>query len=180
MPLAGFVLVGGIVAEIINAVIGEVILLAVIGFFKKGLRPTSEPKPQLNATIHGATSLRPCRFPGDVSRLTICVEGLLNLRQASPSLAFAAPRPTKMGDRASAVEQVLEPRMDYTKLALPDLANAIIQTERAIRRCKEILDDLRQPKTMGLQAVVEATRGLLPMLEEDLKTLEKAYTSKRK
>jgi len=24
------------------------------------------------------------------------------------------------------------------------------------------------------------TRGLLPMLEEDLKTLEKAYTSKRK
>ena len=70
--------------------------------------------------------------------------------------------------------------MDYTKLALPDLANAIIQTERAIRRCKEILDDMRQPKTMGLRAVVEATRGLLPMLEEDLKTLEKAYTSKRK
>jgi hypothetical protein len=36
--------------------------------------------------------------------------------------------------------------MDYTKLALPELANAIIQTERAIRRCKEILDDMRQPK----------------------------------
>jgi hypothetical protein len=70
--------------------------------------------------------------------------------------------------------------MDYTKLALPELANGIIQTERAIRRCKEILDDLRQPKTMGLQAVVETTRGLLPMLEEDLKILEKAYTSKRK
>jgi hypothetical protein len=70
--------------------------------------------------------------------------------------------------------------MDYTKLALPELANGIIQTERAIRRCKEILDDLQRPKTMGLQAVVEATRGLLPMLEEDLKTLEKAYTSKRK
>ena len=35
LPLAGFVLVGGIVAEIINAVIGEAILLAVIGFFKK-------------------------------------------------------------------------------------------------------------------------------------------------
>ena len=33
----------------------------------------------------------PCRFPSYVSRLTICVEGLLNLRQASPSLAFAAP-----------------------------------------------------------------------------------------
>ena len=49
--------------------------------------------------------------------------------------------------------------MDYTKLALPDLANAIIQTERAIRRCKEILDNMQQPKTMGLQAVVEATRA---------------------
>ena len=40
LPLAGFVLVGGI-AEIINAVIGAVILLAVIEFSKKGLRPTS-------------------------------------------------------------------------------------------------------------------------------------------
>src|SRR5262245_52556029 len=35
LPLAGFVLVGGIVAEIINAVIGAVILLVVVGFFKK-------------------------------------------------------------------------------------------------------------------------------------------------
>jgi len=42
---------------------------------------------------------------------------------------------------------------------LPELANAIIQTERAIRRCKEILDNMQQPKTMGLQAVVEATRA---------------------
>jgi uncharacterized membrane protein YeaQ/YmgE (transglycosylase-associated protein family) len=41
LPLAGFVLIGGIVAEIINAVIGAVILLVVIGFFKKKLRPTS-------------------------------------------------------------------------------------------------------------------------------------------
>jgi uncharacterized membrane protein YeaQ/YmgE (transglycosylase-associated protein family) len=41
LPLAGFVLVGGIVAEIINAVIGAIILLVVIGFFKKGLRPIS-------------------------------------------------------------------------------------------------------------------------------------------
>ena len=77
-------------------------------------------------------------------------------------------------------EQVSEPRMDYTKLTLTELANEIIQTERAIRRCKEILDDLRQPKTVGLQAVVEATRGLLPRLEQDLKALEKAYTAKRK
>jgi len=59
--------------------------------------------------------------------------------------------------------------MDYTKLTLPELANGIIQTERAIRRCKEILDDLRQPKTVGLKAVAEATRGLLPRLEQDLK-----------
>jgi hypothetical protein len=43
-----------------------------------------------------------------------------------------------------------------------------------------VLDDLRQPKTVGLHAVVEATRGLLPRLEEDLKALEKAYTAKRK
>ena len=78
------------------------------------------------------------------------------------------------------MRQVSEPRMDYKKLTLPDLANGIIQTERAIRRCKDILDDLRQPKTVGLQAVVEATRGLLPRLEEDLKALKKAYTAKRK
>jgi hypothetical protein len=70
--------------------------------------------------------------------------------------------------------------MDYTKLTLPELANGISQTERAIRRCKDILDDLSQPKTMGLQAVVEATRALLPTLEEDLKALEKAYTTRRK
>jgi hypothetical protein len=70
--------------------------------------------------------------------------------------------------------------MDYTKLTLAELANGISQTERAIRRCKEILDDLRQPKTLGLQAVVEATRALLPRLEGDLKALEKAYTSKSK
>jgi uncharacterized membrane protein YeaQ/YmgE (transglycosylase-associated protein family) len=35
LPQIGFVLVGGIVAEIVNAVIGAVILLLVIGFFKK-------------------------------------------------------------------------------------------------------------------------------------------------
>jgi uncharacterized membrane protein YeaQ/YmgE (transglycosylase-associated protein family) len=33
--MIGFVLVGGILAAIINAVIGAVILLVVIGFFKK-------------------------------------------------------------------------------------------------------------------------------------------------
>ena len=35
LPLAGFVLVGGIVAAIINAVIGAVILLLVIGLFRR-------------------------------------------------------------------------------------------------------------------------------------------------
>ena len=35
LPLVGFVLVGGIVAEIINAVIGAVILLLLIGLFKR-------------------------------------------------------------------------------------------------------------------------------------------------
>jgi hypothetical protein len=35
LPLVGFVLVGGIVAEIINAVIGAVIILLLIGLFKR-------------------------------------------------------------------------------------------------------------------------------------------------
>jgi uncharacterized membrane protein YeaQ/YmgE (transglycosylase-associated protein family) len=35
LPMIGFVLVGGYVAAIINAVIGAVILLVVVGFFKK-------------------------------------------------------------------------------------------------------------------------------------------------
>jgi uncharacterized membrane protein YeaQ/YmgE (transglycosylase-associated protein family) len=35
LPRVGFVLIGGIGAAIINAVIGAVILLLVIGFFKK-------------------------------------------------------------------------------------------------------------------------------------------------
>jgi len=35
LPLAGFVLVGGVIAEIINAVIGAVILLVLISLFKK-------------------------------------------------------------------------------------------------------------------------------------------------
>jgi len=35
LPMAGFVLVGGFIAAIINAVIGAVILLVVVGLFKK-------------------------------------------------------------------------------------------------------------------------------------------------
>jgi hypothetical protein len=52
----------------------------------------------------------------------------------------------------------------------------MITTETAIRRCREILDDLQEPKTAGLQAVVVATRNLLPQLEQDLKALAKVYT----
>jgi hypothetical protein len=70
--------------------------------------------------------------------------------------------------------------MDYTKLTLSELANGISQTEAAIGRCRKILDDLQEPKTVGLQAAVETTRNLLPKLEEDLKTLTKAYRTKRK
>ena len=72
--------------------------------------------------------------------------------------------------------------MDYTKLTVAELANAMSTTETAIRRCREILDDLQEPKTVGLQAVVVATRNLLPTLEQDLKALWKAYThaTKRK
>jgi len=66
--------------------------------------------------------------------------------------------------------------MDYTKLTVAELANAMITTETAIRRRREILDDLQEPKTAGLQAVVVATRNLLPQLEQDLKALAKAYT----
>ena len=72
--------------------------------------------------------------------------------------------------------------MDYTRLTVAELANAMSTTETAIRRCREILDDLQEPKTEGLQAVVVATRNLLPKLEQDLKALAKAFThvTKRK
>ena len=36
-------------------------------------------------------------------------------------------------------------------------------------RCREILDDLQEPKTVDVQAAVEATRNLLPRLDADLK-----------
>ena len=57
---------------------------------------------------------------------------------------------------------------------------ATFKIEAAIGRCREILDDLQKPKTVGLQAAVEATRSLLPKLEADLKALTKAYNTKRK
>jgi hypothetical protein len=34
--------------------------------------------------------------------------------------------------------------MDYTKLTIAEIANGISQTEAAIRRCREILDDARE------------------------------------
>src|SRR5262245_53005032 len=55
--------------------------------------------------------------------------------------------------------------MDYTKLTIAELANGISKTEAAIRRCREILDDLHEPKTAGMQAVVKAIRDLLPKLD---------------
>jgi hypothetical protein len=70
--------------------------------------------------------------------------------------------------------------MDYAKLTIAELANGISKTETAIRWCREILDDLQEPKTMGMEAVVKATRDLLPKLEEDLKALGKAYTNATK
>jgi len=42
--------------------------------------------------------------------------------------------------------------MDYTKLTVAELANGISQTEAAIRRCRELLDDSRELKTAGMQA----------------------------
>ena len=67
--------------------------------------------------------------------------------------------------------------MDYAKLRIAELANGISKTETAIRWCREILDDLQEPKTVGMQAVVKAIRDLLPKLEEDLKAVERAYTN---
>jgi hypothetical protein len=52
--------------------------------------------------------------------------------------------------------------MDYAKLTIAELANGISKTETAIRWYREILDDLQEPKTMGMEAVVKATRVLLP------------------
>jgi len=68
--------------------------------------------------------------------------------------------------------------MDYTKLTLAELRNGISDTKSAIHRCKEALDNLRRPKTVGLQAMADAITRLLPRLEQDLKALEKAYTTK--
>jgi hypothetical protein len=56
----------------------------------------------------------------------------------------------------------------------------MVRTETAIRWCREILDGLQEPKTVGMQAVVKALRDLLPKLEEDLKVLERAYTNAKK
>jgi hypothetical protein len=70
--------------------------------------------------------------------------------------------------------------MDYTKLTIAEIATGISKTEAAIRRCREILDDLQDPKTVGMQAVVKAIRDLLPKLEEDLKALERAYAKATK
>jgi hypothetical protein len=70
--------------------------------------------------------------------------------------------------------------MDYTKLTIAEIANGVSKTESAIRQCREILDDLQEPKTAGMHAVVKAILDLLPKLEEDLKVLRKAYTNATK
>jgi uncharacterized protein YjgD (DUF1641 family) len=70
--------------------------------------------------------------------------------------------------------------MEYTELTLAELANGMVRTETAIRWCKEILDGLQEPKTVGMQGVVKALRDLLPKLEEDLKVLERAYTNAKR
>jgi hypothetical protein len=68
----------------------------------------------------------------------------------------------KLEDGARRQRSLREPGMDYTKLTIAELANGISKTEAAIRRCREILDDLQEPKTAGMQAVVKAIRHLLP------------------
>jgi hypothetical protein len=88
----------------------------------------------------------------------------------------SSARPKRIGAGEGDGDQDLA-GMDYTKLTVAELANGISQTEAAIRRCREILDDSRELKTAGMQAVREATRNVLPKLEEDLKALRKAYTN---
>jgi hypothetical protein len=68
--------------------------------------------------------------------------------------------------RKAAPKKSVGPQMDYTRLTIAEIANGISKTEAAIRRCREILDDLQEPKTVG-QAVVKAIRDLLPKLEEE-------------
>jgi uncharacterized protein YoxC len=82
--------------------------------------------------------------------------------------------------RKAAPKKSVGPQMDYTKLTIAEIANGISKTEAAIRRCREILDDLQEPKTVGMQEVAKAIRELLPKLEEDLKTLGRAYTKATK
>ena len=62
--------------------------------------------------------------------------------------------------QAACRRSLWRPQMDYTKLTVADLANGISKTEAAIRVCREILDDLHEPKTVGTQAVVSALRDL--------------------
>ena len=69
------------------------------------------------------------------------------------------------------------PQMEYTNLTLAELVNGMVRTATAIRWCREILDGLQEPKTIGMQAVVKA---LLPKLKEDLKVLDRTYTNAKK
>jgi hypothetical protein len=55
--------------------------------------------------------------------------------------------------------------MDYIKLTLAELRNGISDTKSAIHRCKEVLDNLRQPKIVGLQAMADAITRLLPQAQ---------------
>jgi uncharacterized membrane protein YeaQ/YmgE (transglycosylase-associated protein family) len=63
LPMIGFVFVGGILAAIINAVIGAVILLAIIGFVQQKMASVPRSKDiQINEHMQGR-SARPCSNP---------------------------------------------------------------------------------------------------------------------
>jgi ABC-type transporter Mla subunit MlaD len=70
--------------------------------------------------------------------------------------------------------------VDHTERTLTELGEGINQTDSAIQRCQEILRGLGQPRTEGLQAVVQAIQNLLPKLEQDLTDLRKAYDAMAK
>jgi ATP dependent DNA ligase domain len=88
--------------------------------------------------------------PGNdlTDRFPLIVETLANLRSRSSS-------------RGSA-EEVCGATDGLHKLTIAELANGMVRTEIAIRWCREILDDLQEPKSVGMQAVVKAIRDLCP------------------
>jgi hypothetical protein len=114
---------------------------------------------------------------GIVSRRLACASRD-SIKFKNPN-APAVKREAEVGPGPAALKKSRRPTMDYARLTVSELANGISKTEMAIRRCRESRRS-GEPKTVGLQAAVEATRKRLPKFEEDLKALANAYTKRTK